>query len=141
MPLYWTIDTKQRFFTGVAEGEVTFDDAIALLEALAAVKALSYRKLFDGRAARPTMTGEELLAGCGQIRAYHDQRHVSPHRKASVTGPPTRSHSAGWIFGTPRAPQTWPLRGRMPAQRKRVVPKPRCAIEGSLTSSRRLVRQ
>ena len=76
MPLYWTIDTKQCFFTGVAEGEVTFDDAIALLEALAAVKALSYRKLFDGRAARSTMTGEELLAVCAKIRAYHDQEPV-----------------------------------------------------------------
>ena len=74
--MYWTIDTKQRFFTGVAEGEVTFDDAIALLEALAAVKALSYRKLFDGRAARSTMTGEELLAVCAKIRAYHDQGPV-----------------------------------------------------------------
>ena len=76
MPLHWTIDTKQRLFTGIAEGEVTFDDAIALLEALAAVKALSYRKLFDGGAARSTMTGEELLAVCAKIRAYHDQGPV-----------------------------------------------------------------
>ena len=50
MPLYWTIDSKERLFTGVGEGEVTLPDAMALLEALAGAKALSYRKLFDGRA-------------------------------------------------------------------------------------------
>ena len=33
MPLYWTIDSKARLFTGVAEGNVTLNDAIDLLEA------------------------------------------------------------------------------------------------------------
>ena len=62
MPLYWTIDSRKRLFTGVGEGEITFADAISLLEALAGAKALSYRKLFDGRAVQSTMTGEEVLA-------------------------------------------------------------------------------
>jgi len=75
MPLYWTIDSKERLFTGVGEGEVTLPDAMALLEALAGAKALSYRKLFDGRAVQSTMTGEELLAVCAKIRAY--QRGLS----------------------------------------------------------------
>jgi hypothetical protein len=44
MPLYWTIDSKERLFTGSGEGDVTFDDAMALLDALAGAKALSYRK-------------------------------------------------------------------------------------------------
>ena len=61
MPLYWTIDSKERLFTGVGEGEVTLADAMSLLEALAGAKALPYRKLFDGRAIQSTMTGEELL--------------------------------------------------------------------------------
>ena len=66
--MYWTIDSKKRLFTGVGEGEVIFHDAISLLEALAGAKALSYRKLFDGRAVQSTMTGEEVLAGCARIR-------------------------------------------------------------------------
>ena len=76
MPLYWRIDSKERLFTGVGEGEVTLADAMALLEALAGAKALSYRKLFDGRAVRSTMTGEELLAVCAKIRAYHQEGPV-----------------------------------------------------------------
>jgi hypothetical protein len=73
MPLYWTIDSKERLFTGGGEGEVTLDDAISLLEALAGAKALSYRKLFDGRAVQSMMTGDELLTVCAKIRSYHDQ--------------------------------------------------------------------
>ena len=40
MPLYWTIDSKERLFTGSGEGDVTFADAMALLDALAGAKAL-----------------------------------------------------------------------------------------------------
>ena len=78
MPLYWTIDSKKRLFTGVGEGEVTFHAAISLLEAQAGAKALSYRKLFDGRAVQSTMTGEEVLAVCARIRAYHEHASVGP---------------------------------------------------------------
>jgi hypothetical protein len=35
MPLYWMIDSKERLFTGSGEGDVTFADAMALLDALA----------------------------------------------------------------------------------------------------------
>jgi len=74
--LYWTIDSKERVFTGSGEGDVTFADAMALLDALAGAKALSYRKLFDGRAVQSPMTGEELLALCARIRGYHEQGPV-----------------------------------------------------------------
>ena len=76
MPLYWTIDSKERVFTGSGEGDVTFADAIALLDALAGAKALSYRKLFDGRAVQSSMSGDELLSVCFRIRAYHEQGPV-----------------------------------------------------------------
>ena len=76
MPLYWTIDSKNRLFTGSGEGEVTLTDAMSLLDALAGAKALSYRKLFDGRAVQSTMTADEVLAICARIRAYHDQARV-----------------------------------------------------------------
>ena len=73
MPLYWTINSKERVFTGVGEGAVTLADAVSLLEALAGAGALTYRKLFDGRAVQSTMTGDELMALCVKIRSYHDQ--------------------------------------------------------------------
>ncbi|MBL6617020.1 MAG: hypothetical protein ISP49_00530 [Reyranella sp.] len=73
MPLYWTIDSKQRLFTAIGEGEVNFGHAVALLEALAGSGALTYRKLFDGRAATPVMSIDELLAVCVRIRSYHSQ--------------------------------------------------------------------
>jgi hypothetical protein len=73
MPLYWTIDSKARLFTGVAEGNVALDDAIEFLEAMAGAKAMAYRKLFDGRAATPTMTPDEMLSLCARIRDYHEQ--------------------------------------------------------------------
>ena len=76
MPLYWMIDSKERLFTGSGEGDVTFADAMALLDALAGAKALSYRKLFDGRAIQSTMTGDEILAVCAKIRAYHGEASV-----------------------------------------------------------------
>ena len=73
MPLYWTINSKARLFTGVAEGDVTMGDAIDLLEAMEGAKAMSYRKLFDGRDATPSMSPDELLSLCARIRSYHDQ--------------------------------------------------------------------
>ena len=76
MPLYWMINSKERLFTGSGEGDVTLADAMALLDALAGAGALSYRKLFDGRAVQSSMTGEELLAVCVRIRAYHEQTTV-----------------------------------------------------------------
>lgn len=76
MPLHWTIDSKARLFTGVGDGEVTLGDVMSLLEALAGSGALPYRKLFDGRAVRSAMTGDELLAVCAKIRTYHDQTPI-----------------------------------------------------------------
>ena len=73
MPLYWTIDSKARLFTGVADGNVSLDDALDLLEAMAGARAMTYRKLFDGRAATPSMPPDELLSLCARIRSYHDQ--------------------------------------------------------------------
>jgi hypothetical protein len=76
MPLYWTIDSEERLFMGRGEGAVTLADAMSLLDALAGAGALSYRKLFDGRTVQSSMTGEELLAVCAKIRAYHEQGPV-----------------------------------------------------------------
>ena len=50
MPLYWTINSKERLFTGGGGGDVTLADAMALLDALVGAGALSYRKLFGALA-------------------------------------------------------------------------------------------
>jgi hypothetical protein len=83
MPLYWMIDSKERVFTGSGEGEVTLADAMALLDSLAGAKALSYRKLFDGRAVRSAMTGDDLLAVAARVRAYHE---VGPIGALAIVG-------------------------------------------------------
>ncbi len=78
MPLYWTADSKQRLFTGLGEGVVSFGDVVTFLEALAGVKAFSYRKLFDVCAAHSSMTDEELLTVVVMIRDYHRQETLGP---------------------------------------------------------------
>ncbi len=117
MPLYWTIDSKERLFTGVAEGEVTFDDTTALLEALAGAGALSYRKLFDGRDARCTMSSEELLAVCARIRALHEQGPVgalamvaTPQQTAAcarLLGALAAADRPIRVFDSPRQAHAW----------------------------------
>ncbi|HZB54824.1 MAG TPA: hypothetical protein VE527_14415 [Reyranella sp.] len=52
---------------------MTISDAIDLLEAMEGAKAMSYRKLFDGRNATPSMSPDELLSLCARIRSYHEQ--------------------------------------------------------------------
>ncbi len=49
---------------------------MSLLEVLAGAKALSYRKLFDGRAVLAAMDGEEILAVCAKIRSYHEKGRI-----------------------------------------------------------------
>jgi len=96
MPLYWTIDSKERLFTGGGEGEVTLADAMSLLEALAGAKALSYRKLFDGRAVQSAMTGEELLMVCAKIRSYHEQARVGA---LAIVGTPEQTAAFARLLG------------------------------------------
>ena len=74
MPIYWTIDSKARLTTVVAEGEVSLADAMSLLDAMSGAKVLAYRKLFDGRAATTSMGADELLTICAKIRSHHTQR-------------------------------------------------------------------
>jgi len=96
VPLYWTIDSKKRLFTGVGEGEVSLADAMSLLEALAGAGALSYRKLFDGRAVQSTMSGDELLALCAKIRTYHDQ---GPIGAVAMVGTPEQTVRFARLLG------------------------------------------
>jgi len=42
---------------------------------MAGANAMSYRKLFDSRAATSTMSVDEMLSLCAKIRSYHEQGH------------------------------------------------------------------
>lgn len=117
MPLYWTIDSKARLFTGVAEGSVSMSDVVELLEAMAGAKAMAYRKLFDGRAAIPTMTSDEMLSLCARIRSYHEQGMMgalalvaTPEQTmafARLLGALASAERPIRVFTTPRQARNW----------------------------------
>lgn len=73
MPLYWTIDSNAGLFSSTGVGDVSFADALGLLEAMAGAGALPYRKVFDATAATPSLTPEEVLSLCVRIRTLHAQ--------------------------------------------------------------------
>lgn len=72
MPIYWTIDSRAQLVSVVAEGDVSLDEVMTFLRAVAGADAISYRKLFDGRAAVPNIRPDELLSLCVKIRSYHE---------------------------------------------------------------------
>jgi hypothetical protein len=78
MPLYWTIDSRACLVSAKAEGDVSLDHALRLLEAISGACALSYRKLFDNRAGMSSMNGEELLTLCVKVRSYHARGPMGP---------------------------------------------------------------
>ena len=62
-----------------------------LIQPTAPANALSDRKLFDGRRVISTMTGDELLALCAEIRTYHEQ---GPVGALAIVGTYERTHLA-----------------------------------------------
>jgi hypothetical protein len=73
MPLHWTIDSRERLVTAVAEGDVTRVEVENYLQVLEGANAMSYRKLFDGSAGDTTMGPEDLLAIGVRIRDGHNK--------------------------------------------------------------------
>lgn len=71
MPLYWIIDSRAEQVSAVAEGDVSFAEAMTFLRTLSGAKVTSYRKLFDGRAGTSSMSQQELLMICVEIRSHH----------------------------------------------------------------------
>ncbi len=71
MPLHWIIDSRAAFLSVVAEGDVSLADALAFLRTLSGAHIAGYRKLFDGRDGTSSMSAQELLVICAEIRALH----------------------------------------------------------------------
>lgn len=96
MPVYWTIDSQARLILARAEGEVSLDDALTLLEAVSGAQAMSYRKLFDSRAGTTSMSPDEMLALCFQVRSYHAQ---GPMGALAVVATPAQSWLLARLLG------------------------------------------
>jgi hypothetical protein len=71
MPLHWTIDPERQLVTVRAEGPVSREEADAYLDAVDERGAISYRKLYDGRAGELGMDQQELMAISARFRSYH----------------------------------------------------------------------
>jgi hypothetical protein len=68
MPLYWTIDSRERLMTAVADGDVRKDDALAYLNAMMGARACAYRRLFDGTHGEPLMSAEDIMELAVEVR-------------------------------------------------------------------------
>ena len=68
MPLYWTIDSRERLVTAVAEGGVRRDEMESYLDAVAGAGAGTYRKLFDGNRGEPLMEADDIMALAVKMR-------------------------------------------------------------------------
>ncbi|MFZ5784741.1 MAG: hypothetical protein ACOY4R_31480 [Pseudomonadota bacterium] len=72
MALDWTIESRKRRVTIVADGPVTPGDLEACLDAVSGANALRYGKLIDFRRVELAMDQEALLATGFRIRQFHD---------------------------------------------------------------------
>ena len=82
MPLYWTIDSRERLMTAVAEGGVSKEEANAYLDAMAGARAGSYRRLFDGSGGVPLMDAGDIMELAVRMRDM--QQHGEPGPLAVV---------------------------------------------------------
>jgi hypothetical protein len=70
MPIKVKIDHDKRWVEALAEGDVSLGDIEEFLDAVILGDALSYRKLFDGRAAYGKYTDEEVMRLAARLSAY-----------------------------------------------------------------------
>ena len=70
MPIKVKVDHTRRYVEAVAEGEVSLEDIEEFLDAVMVADALTYRKLFDGRAGEGKYTDEEVMRLAARLSAY-----------------------------------------------------------------------
>jgi hypothetical protein len=78
MAIHWTIDSKHRLMTVVAEGEVTRPEFEAYLDVIDNAELYTYRKLFDGSGGDAGMDAEDILAVGVRMRSAHQTHAVGP---------------------------------------------------------------
>ena len=117
MSLRWTINSRERLFTAVAEGNVSRSDIELCLDAMAGSGAMAYRKLFDGTRGDTSMTADELLEVGVRMRAFHAQGPMGPlavivpiekgEMVARILGILAAADRPMRIFSTVRPAQRW----------------------------------
>ena len=78
MPIYWTIDSRERLVDIRAEGSISLADCLEFLQVLEGAQSLPYRKLLDARLALLEMTREEAMQVVVLARAIHERGPVGP---------------------------------------------------------------
>lgn len=78
MPLHWTIDSKAKLLTVVAEGDVTRAEFESYLDVIDQAGLHTYRKLFNGLDADTSMGPEHILAMGVRMRTSHQVQPVGP---------------------------------------------------------------
>ncbi len=71
MALYWTIDSRSRLVNVLADGAVTREDVVRLLDVLDTGEHHRFRKLVNGLAAEVVLTAEEALQLAARVRERH----------------------------------------------------------------------
>jgi hypothetical protein len=78
MPLYWTIDSRERLVTARADGGVRKEEVEAYLDAMAGSGAGTYRKLFDGSRGEPLMGADDIMALAVRMRGMQQVGQAGP---------------------------------------------------------------
>ncbi len=95
MPLYWTIDSRQKLVTVTCEGDVTRADLVDYLNVVEGAGALTYCKLFDGTAFQTSMTALDMLEIGARFRNYH-ARPIGP---LAIVLPPDKADLFARVLG------------------------------------------
>jgi hypothetical protein len=78
MPLHWTIDSRNKLLTVVAEGDISRAEFEAYLDVIDKAELHTYRKLFDGAHGETRMGTENILAMGVRMRTSHQTNPVGP---------------------------------------------------------------
>lgn len=78
MPLYWTIDSRERLVTAVADGGVRRDEMETYLDAIAGSGAGTFRKMFDGSHGEPLMEADDIMALAVRMRGMQQVGLAGP---------------------------------------------------------------
>lgn len=96
MPLHWTVDSKERLVTTIADGHVTLEEVEDYIRAMNGAGTQSYRKLFDGSRGETDMTPEDMLAIGARLRERHACGASGP---LAIVIPPEKADLVSRVLG------------------------------------------
>jgi hypothetical protein len=78
MPLHWTVESRLKLITVVADGDVSRSDVDAYLAMSKGADVIGWRKLIDARASRSFLTRQDVSEVGVHIRSVDSVRDVGP---------------------------------------------------------------